>query len=62
MSEFGYAEGGTVSETYIDDGESGSICPIPRAKVIFDGRKIMLDEEVAASVAEFIRQLSGQEG
>ena len=58
-----YAEGGTVSETYIHGGESGSICPVPRANVIFDGQKLTFDEEDSAKFAELVnahfRKLAG---
>lgn len=61
-----YAKGGAVSENYIDDGESGSICPIPRASVIFDGQKLTFDEEDSAAFAELVRghfrKLAGLEG
>lgn len=51
MSE--YANGGTVPETYIGVGESGSTCPIPRANVIFAGQKLTFDTEDS----EILRQL-----
>lgn len=54
-SEKLFAEGGTVSETYIDGGESGSICPIPRANVIFEGQKLTFDSEDSAKFAELVR-------
>lgn len=51
MSE--YANGGTVSESYIRLTEEGSICPIPRASVIFEGQKLTFDTEDS----EILRQL-----
>lgn len=40
-----FADGGTVSETCIRPAEEGSICPIPRASVIFEGQKFTFDAE-----------------
>ena len=61
-----YVECGTVSETYIDGGESGSICPIPRTSVIFEGQKLTFDEEDSAKFAEVVkshfRKLAGLRG
>ena len=50
-----YAKGGKVSGTYIDGGESGSICPIPRANVIFEGQKLTFDGEESAKFAELVK-------
>lgn len=59
----GYAEGGTVSENYIDGGESGSICPIPRTSVIFEGQKLTFDAEDSEKLRQLIdghfRKLGG---
>lgn len=61
MSE--YASGGTVSETYIGVGESGSTCPIPRANVIFEGQKLTFDTEDSEKLRQLIdghfRKLGG---
>ena len=59
------ADGGTVSETYIRPAEEGSICPMPRASVIFEGQKLTFDEEDSARFAEIVkrhlRKLAGLE-
>ena len=61
-----FAEGGTVRETYIDGGESGSICPVPRASVVFEGQKLTFDEEDSAKFAEIVkshfRKIAGLRG
>ena len=58
-----YAEGGTVSENYIDGCESGSICPIPRTSVIFEGQKLTFDAEDSEKLRQLIdghfRKLGG---
>ena len=60
-----HADGGTVSETCIRPAEEGSICPIPRASVIFEGQKLTFDEEDSAGFAEIVerhlRKLAGVE-
>lgn len=53
MSE--YANGGTVSESYIRPAEEGSICPTPRASVIFEGQKLTFDAEDSAKFAELVK-------
>ena len=59
------ADVGTVSETYIRPTEEGSICPIPRASVIFEGQKLTFDEEDSARFTEIVkrhlRKLAGLE-
>lgn len=50
-----YAEGGTVPKTYIGGAKSGSICPIPRANVIFEGQKFAFDEEDSAKFMEIVK-------
>lgn len=40
-----HANGGVVSRNYIDGGEEGPICPIPRTSVIFEGQKLTFDAE-----------------
>ena len=50
-----YANGGTVSESYIRPAEEGSICPIPRASVIFEGQKLTFDEEDSSKFSELVR-------
>lgn len=44
-----------VSKTYIDNGESGSIRPVPKVHVIFDGSKLTFDEEDSAKFVELVR-------
>ena len=60
------AESGTVSGSYIGVDESGSICPIPRANVIFEGQKLTFDEEDSARFVELVkghfRKLAGLRG
>lgn len=60
-----FADGGAVSETYIRPAEEGSICPTPRASVIFEGQKLTFDEEDSARFAEIVkrhlRKLAGVE-
>ena len=46
------AEGGVVSESYIRTDEGGSICPVPKTSVIFEGQKLTFD---AAESEEFMR-------
>ena len=50
------ADGGTVSETYIRPAEEGSICPMPRASVIFEWQKLTFDEEDSARFAEIVKR------
>ena len=60
-----YADGGTAPETCIQPTEEGSICPIPRASVIFEGQKLTFDDEDSARFAEIVkrhlRKLAGLE-
>ena len=51
----GCAEGGTVSENYIGIRESGSICPLPKVNVTFDGQKLTFDEEDSAKFEELVK-------
>ena len=59
------ATGGTVPETYIRTAEEGSICPVPRASVIFEGQKLTFDEEDSKRLMELVkghfRKLAGLE-
>lgn len=45
-------EGGVVPESYIRIEEEGSICPVPKASVIFEGQKLTFD---AAESETFMR-------
>ena len=58
-----FAEGGTVSRNYINSGEEGSICPIPRASVIFEGQKLTFDSEDSEKLVKLVeghfRKLAG---
>lgn len=60
-----FADGGMVLETYIRPAEEGSICPVPRASVIFEGQKLTFDDEDSARFAEIVkrhfRKLAGVE-
>jgi len=51
-----FADGGTVSETYIRPAEEGPTCPMPRASVIFEGQKLTFDEEDSARFAEIVKR------
>lgn len=51
-----YADGGIVTETYIQPVEEGSVCPIPRASVIFEGQKLTFDEEESKRLAEIVER------
>lgn len=59
------AKGGVAPESCIRIEEEGSICPIPRASVIFEGQKLTFDDEDSARFAEIvkrhIRKLAGLE-
>ena len=59
------ADGGMAPETYIQPTEEGSICPIPKASVIFEGQKLTFDDEDSARFAEIVkrhlRKLAGVE-
>ncbi len=58
-----YANGGAVSESYIRPAEEGSICPTPRASVIFEGQKLTFDAEDSEKLRQLIdghfRKLGG---
>ena len=58
-----YANGGTVPESYIRPSEKGSICPIPRASVIFEGQKLTFDAEDSEKFRQLVdghfRKLGG---
>lgn len=47
-----FADGGMAPENYIRVGEEGSICPVPKASVIFEGQKLTFD---AAESETFMR-------
>ena len=57
------AGGGVVPESCIRIEEEGSICPIPRASVIFEGQKFTFDDEDSARFMEIVerhlRKLAG---
>lgn len=48
--------GGVVAESYIHPAEEGSVCPAPRASVIFEGQKLTFDEEDSARFAEIVKR------
>ena len=58
-------DGVMAPETYTRPSEEGSIGPIPRASVIFEGQKFTFDDEDSARFAEIlkrhIRKLAGLE-
>ena len=60
------ADGGMLPGSYIRPLEEGSICPVPRTSVIFEGQKLTFDEEDSAKVAELVkghfRKLAGLRG
>ena len=62
----GLADGGTVPGSYIRPLEEGSICPVTRTSVIFEGQKLTFDEEDSAKFAELVkghlRKLAGLRG
>lgn len=49
-----YAEGGVVPEGYIRIEEEGSICPVPKASVIFEGQKLTFDSEDSEKLRQLI--------
>lgn len=57
--------GGTVAESYICSAEEGSVFPIPRASVIFDGQKFTFDAEDSERFTKLLerhlRKLAGLE-
>lgn len=57
--------GEVVSESYIRSSDEGSICPVPKASVIFEGQKFTFDKEDSARFAEIVerhlRMLAGIE-
>lgn len=59
------AEGGVVPESYICVSEEGSICPVPRMSVTFEGQKLTFDaaesEEFLQLVSAHFRRLAGIE-
>lgn len=54
-----------ASRNYIGVSEEGSICPIPRASVVFEGQKLTFDAEDSEKFAKLIeghlRKLAGLE-
>ncbi len=59
------ASGGVVAESYIRTAEEGSVCPIPKASVIFEGQKFTFDAEDSERFAKLLerhlRKLAGVE-
>ena len=49
-----FAEGGVVPESYIRTEEEGSICPVPKASVIFEGQKLTFDAEDSEKLCQLI--------
>ena len=49
-----FAEGGVVSESYIRTEEEGSICPVPKASVIFEVQKLTFDAEDSEKLRQLI--------
>jgi len=57
MRELGVvSDGGVVSESYIRSAEEGSICPVPKASVIFDGQKFTFDSEDSERFAKLLER------
>jgi len=60
-----FADGGTVSETYIRPAEEGTTRPMPRVSVIFEGQKLTFDAEDSERFAKLLerhlRKLAGVE-
>lgn len=59
------ASGGVAPESYIHTAEEGSVCPAPRASVIFEGQKFTFDAEDSKRFAKLLerhlRKLAGIE-
>ena len=59
------AVGGVVPESYIRTAEEGSVCPTPRASVIFEGQKFTFDaedsERFVGLLERHLRKLAGVE-
>lgn len=62
----GFADGGMVPGSYIRPLEEGSICPVPRTSVIFEGQKLTFDSEDSAKFSQLVkghlRKLAGLRG
>lgn len=49
------SHGGMVDRSYIHASEDGSVCPIPKVSVTFEGRKFTFDSEDSEKFAKLIR-------
>lgn len=47
---------GEVSESYTRPAEEGSVCPIPKASVIFEGQKFTFDAEDSERFAKLLER------